>query len=123
MEHHAKELNRRGGEFVFTSCDPSGASERATLLENGIVTIVNTDSEARKVKTGIEMVRQALVTRQDGTSGFYVSSKCSETIRELNLYSYPDNGKDEPKKEHDHTGDCIRYFFINWRRNVGLTWI
>lgn len=112
MEQHSRALRTDAGtRYEWTSCDISGASQRATLLENGIPTI----ALQSKIVEGLELVRQSLRIRDDGKPGLYVSSQCVETIKEFNLYSYPDSGKDEPKKEHDHCMDALRYFIVNWR--------
>ena len=121
VEQHAKHLNSKNSsgstfdntKYEYTICDPSGASARATLLENGIPTTTVRSG----VLQGLETVRQQLRTREDGKPGFYVSSRCVETIKEFNLYSYPENGNtEEPVKEYDHAMDAIRYFIVNWRR-------
>lgn len=119
VEQHANFLNQQGdpllpgsaGEFEYTTCDPSGA--RATLLENGIPTVAARSGTLQ----GLEAVRQQLRIRADGKPGLYVSSRCVETIKEFNLYSYSENTNSEkPVKDHDHAMDAIRYFIVNWRR-------
>ena len=119
IEKHAAELNRRedGKEtkYEFTTADPSGASARATLLENGIPTL----AQRSNVQQGLEAVRQQLLTRADNKPGLYVSSKCVNTIKEFNLYSYPSKvnpDTEAPAKDNDHEMDAIRYFIVNWRR-------
>ncbi len=131
VEGHAKHLNGKldvsntapcasacasRNVYEYTTCDPSGASARATLLENGILTV----SVRSNVLQGLEAVRQLLRVRADGKPGLYVSSRCVETIKEFNLYSYPEayavaNGE-EPVKEYDHAMDAFRYFVVNWQR-------
>ena len=39
IEQHARHLNSDGVRYEYTICDPSGASARASLLENGIRTL------------------------------------------------------------------------------------
>jgi hypothetical protein len=121
VEQHADFLNQHGdpslpgsvGEFEYTACDPSGASARATLLDNGIPTV----AVRSEILQGLEAMRQQLKTRADGKPGLYVSSRCVETIKEFNLYSYPGNtNAEDPVKEHDHAMDAARYFVVNWRR-------
>jgi hypothetical protein len=103
--------------FEFTTCDPSAASARATLLEKGIVTI----SPRSNIIQGLELVRRQLKIREDGKPGLYVSSKCINTIKEFGLYSYPDNvDSEEPLKENDHAMDCFRYFVTQWRKGYIL---
>jgi len=124
VEEHAKYLNNRSdasgtsgssGTYEYTTCDPSGASARATLLENGIPTV----AVRSNVLQGLEAVRQLLKVRADGKPGLYISSRCVDTIKEFNLYSYPEaytvaNGE-EPVKDYDHAMDAVRYFIVNWR--------
>jgi hypothetical protein len=121
IEAHANHLNVEARKsfpkhlrpYAYTTCDPSGASSRATLLEKGIPTIgIRGD-----IPHGLEAVRQQLRVRDDGKPGFYVSSNCVETIKEFNLYCYPETGElENPKKEMDHCMDALRYFIVNWRR-------
>lgn len=113
VEQHAANLNEDGVDYEYSTCDPSGASPRATLLENGIPTVaIRSD-----VVQGLEGVRECLRLRDDEQPGFYISDRCVETLLEFNLYSYPERGDMEaPKKQHDHCMDAIRYFIVNWKR-------
>jgi PBSX family phage terminase large subunit len=99
--------------YEFTTCDPSAASARATLFEKGIVTI----APRSNIIQGLELVRRQLRLREDGKPGLYISSKCVNTIKEFNLYSYPETiDTEEPVKENDHAMDCLRYFLLQWHR-------
>ncbi|MBD3181042.1 hypothetical protein GF312_02050 [Candidatus Poribacteria bacterium] len=110
---HAKHINQDKTKYEYTTCDPSGASERAGLLENGITTL----STRSNLLQGLELVRQQLILREDGTPGLYISNRCVETIKEFNLYSYPDDSNlEDPIKDYDHCMDALRYFIVNWRR-------
>jgi len=124
VEEHAKYLNNRSdasgasgssGAYEYTTCDPSGASARATLLENRIPTV----AVRSNVLQGLEAVRQLLKVRADGKPGLYISSRCVDTIKEFNLYSYPEAytaaNDEEPVKDYDHAMDAVRYFVVNWR--------
>ena len=116
VEQHAKHLNQDTTKYEYTICDPSGASARATLLENGIITL----ALGTRIQDGLEAVRKQLAIRSDGKPGLFVSSACTETLLEFNMYSYPENalglGADVPKKEYDHCMDALRYFVANWRK-------
>ncbi|MFC1714854.1 hypothetical protein ACFL6S_14395 [Candidatus Poribacteria bacterium] len=121
VEQHANLLRERGdalladgiGHFEYTTCDPSGASARATLHEKEIPTL----AVRSNILHGLESVREQLRIRADGKPGLYVSSQCVETIKEFNLYSYPEDAdSEEPVKNHDHAMDAMRYFMVNWRR-------
>lgn len=115
-EAHAEYLNQdeHRNRYEFTCCDVSGASARATLLENGIPTL----AVKSLVVPGLEDVRECLEVRPDGRPGLYVTSNCTHTIREFNLYAYSESGLDTevPRKEFDHAMDALRYFIVNWRR-------
>lgn len=78
VEGHAKHLNGKldvsntascaseiRNVYEYTTCDPSGASARATLLENGILTV----AVRSNVLQGLEAVRQLLRVRADGKPG------------------------------------------------------
>jgi len=113
IEQHAKVLNNDNQEYIYTTCDPSGASQRASLRECGIPTIGVRGS----VDGGISLVRQLLDVRDDGIPGLMITSNCVETIREFNLYCYSDSNSGEtPKKVDDHAMDALRYFLTNWKR-------
>ncbi|MEK7395934.1 MAG: hypothetical protein AAB116_03245, partial [Candidatus Poribacteria bacterium] len=105
---------RNSNEFYeWTTCDPSAASARATLLEKGIETI----APRSNIVQGLELVRQQLKVRADGKPGLLVSNRCINTIKEFNLYSYPESKDIEaPEKVNDHAMDCLRYFLIQWNR-------
>jgi phage terminase large subunit len=105
----AKMQKHAHGLYEWTTCDPSAASARATLFEKGIVTI----TPRSNILQGLELVRRQLRVREDGKPGLYISSKCVNTIKEFNLYSYPDTmGTEEPVKENDHAMDSLRYFLL-----------
>ena len=115
VEQHARHLRKDETRYEYTVCDPSGASSRATLLENGIPTI----ALRSEVIQGLEQVRRTLRPREDGSPGFLVSSKCVNTIQEFNLYRYPDTDyktSEDPIKDNDHSMDALRYFIVNWKR-------
>ena len=105
---------RNSNEFYeWTTCDPSAASARATLLEKGIETI----APRSNIVQGLELVRQQLKVRADGKPGLLVSNRCVNTIKEFNLYSYPESKDIEaPEKVNDHAMDCLRYFLTQWRK-------
>jgi len=94
--------------YEYTTCDPSGASARATLLENGIVTL---GPSIRSVDQGLEIVRGHIKKRRDGKPKVVVSTRCADLIKEFLLYAYPKTGTNEdPLKENDHGMDAYRYW-------------
>lgn len=108
VEEHAKALvEKHPGNFNYTTCDPSGSTERAMLLENGIPTLAVRSFNLH----GIEAVRDRLKIQVDGKPRFYISSRCTETIKEFLSY-----GEVKLSYPHDHTMNAIRYFIVNWQR-------
>jgi hypothetical protein len=91
--------------------DPRGADESATLalILGGIV--------ARPVPwiQGVEAVKRQMKLQPDGSPKFYISPKCSETIRQLEQLRVPTVKHDKNEKEgqhdyDDHGPDALRYF-------------
>jgi hypothetical protein len=113
-----QEFADQGIVFEYTTCDPSGASWRATFAEKGIYTI----TRKYLIAHGLELVRQALRTRERGlldSPGLFVYKDCLETIREFNLYSYPDMGvSEEPVKKDDHSLDSLRYWISHFSQGM-----
>jgi PBSX family phage terminase large subunit len=68
---------------------------------------------ANDVYDGIQAVQRRLVDRGDGSRRVYVSSKCINTLKEIENYRWSrtkdDKGRDQPIKEDDHTVDALRY--------------
>lgn len=102
--------------YQWSTCDPSGASARATLKENGIITIGPT---IKSILPGLEILRSYLKLRPDGKPKLQVSSRCVQLIKEFLLYAYPDTGvNEEPNKEHDHGLDALRYWATVYNRGA-----
>ena len=81
--------------------DPSAASFIATIRAHGRFSV----RKARNaVLSGIQLVAQLL---EDGK--VQIGEACQDAIREFGLYAW-EEGRDAPKKEHDHAMDDIRYF-------------
>ena len=82
--------------------DPSAASFIELLRREGypVVKAVN------DVRSGIRLTAQALKS-----GSIVICEGCEDAIREFGLYSWRTTGSgDEPRKEHDHAMDEIRYF-------------
>jgi hypothetical protein len=98
-------------EYVWTVADPHGAgrSNMVTMGEHGIPCW----GVSTRIEDGLDKVRDCLAIRDDGTTGLYVSNRCVETIREFNLYSYPEfdsrNVGENPIDYNNHCMDNIRY--------------
>lgn len=65
-----------------------------------------------RVIDSIHLVQDRLAVQDDGLPRLTVDPNCVETINEFESYVWKPN-KDEPVKEHDHTMDDIRYWFIH----------
>ena len=82
--------------------DPSAASFIELLRREGwpVVKAVN------DVRSGIRLTAQALKSGR-----IVICEGCDDAIREFGLYRWKTTGSgDEPRKEHDHAMDDIRYF-------------
>jgi len=119
VEQHALALNQRDlqndgtyPEYEWTTCDAGGSAAMATLREHYIPVI----GIRSPVLPGLELVRRQLKIRGDQTPGLYVVSNCVNTIKEFNLYSYPEKGGENPVTQWDHSLDCLRYYLTHWKR-------
>ena len=50
---------------------------------------------------------------------FHVVEDCSETIRELGVYSWKDD-KDEPEDGNDHTVNAGQYSWLPYVNEIGI---
>jgi PBSX family phage terminase large subunit len=98
LEAHAP----KGGQVVI---DPSAASFKAELVQNGIWHC----NAKNEVLDGIRTVSSLL-----GKKKFRIHKRCENLISELQTYSWDTKaqlkGEDKPIKEHDHAPDALRYF-------------
>lgn len=83
--------------------DPSAASFIQELRRRGW-RVIPADN---RVLTGIRLTARLLKEGQ-----LVICRGCEDAIREFSLYRWEDGtqGQDQPKKEHDHAMDEIRYF-------------
>jgi len=88
-----------GGEV-----DPAAAELRAEMLSRGIPA----SPAENEVLDGIARVQQRMSVLKDGKPRLTISPRCTNLIRELGLYEWME-GKDKPRKEHDHAPDALRY--------------
>ena len=80
--------------------DPSASSLIATIREKGRFRVRRAKNQ---VLPGIRLVQQYLL---EGRLQF--DPGCKDTIREFSLYRWGEG--DQPRKEHDHAMDEVRYF-------------
>lgn len=104
-EEYYEALCRLAGERKIEAVivDPSAASFMECIRRHGRFSVQKAEND---VLSGIRRVSDAL---RAGTIRFHES--CRDSIREFSLYVWEDStGKEQPKKEHDHAMDDIRYF-------------
>jgi len=126
VREHAEQINRLSGDEVYTAtATDHDASDRATLDENGIVSI----PAKKDIKQGIEVVQERFKIDSRGKSGIYYFRDCTverdplllekhlptSTVDELPEYAYTGTNKknrnlDElPIGINDHGCDTTRY--------------
>ena len=104
-EEHYRALEELAGGLPldFVTCDPSAASFMECVRRHGRYSVVPARNE---VLTGIRQVAEAL---RAGRLKFHAD--CADCIREFGMYCWDEkNGRDAPRKEHDHAMDDVRYF-------------
>lgn len=136
---HAQEINRLSGteKYEVTLADHD-ASDRATLEENGIVTV----PAKKDIKLGIERVQERLKVQGDGRPRLYIlrdslaevdkyleeNYKPICTEQEFSNYVYPETTAkkaeyEEPIDRDNHGMDMIRYMVMyldGGPRNVSI---
>ena len=50
--------------------------------------------------------------QQDGRPRLYVHERCVNLRREIGMYRWREDSKEEPVKEHDHAMDAMRYMVM-----------
>jgi len=145
LEHHRQ---MGYGAIAWAAADPSAKDARLTLRQHcGIPTTFRRLSKrgdyGGERRNGIEQIRRLLravsglgsgvscstTSRQPETrdmrpeTRLFVDPKCVETIREFNLYRYPEqtegrNADEEPQKTDDHCMDALRYAVAVWLARV-----
>ena len=112
-EEYYEALLKLAGDLPITYVvvDPSAASFIALIRRKGRFPVRKAKNS---VADGIRLVASFL---QAGR--LKIHPDCADTLREFALYSW-EEGKEQPKKEHDHAMDDIRYFCatILDRRNL-----
>jgi hypothetical protein len=101
--------------------DPAGPGD-TSVLSNKLHIQANTGTGGEK-KYRLEYIREALKTFpkhakfEDQRAKLYIDRSCSEMIREMNEYRYPDNNnemrpnKEEPLDKDDHGPEALGRFF------------
>lgn len=109
----ASRINPEGYRVDGTYADPRGADEIATLqmIWGGIA-----EPHVVGWLLGIEAVKQAMMTREDGMPGILIDPSCVHLIRQLKglRAKIIREGHNERQGQHDyddHGPDALRYFF------------
>jgi phage terminase large subunit len=93
--------------------DPSSAGLRASMRNVGLDAIPANNA----VFTGIQSVAGRLCNDPSGKPRLVVHRQCSNLLREFGSYEWMSNqdgsSKDQPKKEHDHALDALRYSIVH----------
>lgn len=89
--------------------DPAASTFAAELRRAGIQTMAANNDIAE----GLKVVRD-YIADGNGVRSLFVSSRCTNLIREIPSYTYDDTnalkgGDPKPVKENDHTCDALRY--------------
>jgi len=100
--------------YIDTVADPEDAEARAVLESSGIYT----RAANKAVIPGIQAVQMRLAKAGDGRPRLMVSSRCSNVINEFYEYRWEEhrdgrNDREEPRKEHDHAMDALRYMVMD----------
>ena len=121
---HAQVVQAIDNEFRDMGCDigpgyadPSGALERETMAEQGVMM----HPADNRLRGGIDVVRQRLLMREDGTPGLLVDASCRNLLREFELYEWDEqstSGERVPRKRDDHALDALRYLCVAIGRKV-----
>ena len=105
----AKALRDRYGVECFF-CDPSEPAYIAEFNAEGLKAC----PAKNDVVSGVAKVAEALKVRGDGRPGLVFSPRCTNTLREMEGYRYPERKADGPDSEvplkvDDHAVDALRY--------------
>lgn len=138
---HSEQIKRlTGDERIFQTIADHDAEDRATLHENGIITVA-----ARKdITTGIQLVEERLKVQPDGKPRFFIledslveadtalyreypgDTQPVNTEQEFSSYAWPDGRDGKPNKEvpidmYNHGLDRVRYLFKHLDGGGGTT--
>ena len=98
-------LNQPHLEPAWVICDPSAASFKTQLAEDGITNLANAEND---VEYGIKTVASLL-----GNGDLLVTDRCRGFVNEVTGYSWDEaealKGRDRPVKVADHYMDAARY--------------
>ena len=131
VEHHKQQGYGDIPQIAWAAADPSAKDARLTLRRRfGIPAtfrrMTGPGDTMGERQAGIEKIRRLLRgepskddPQRPAVPRLYVDPRCHETIREFNLYRYPErredrNAAEEPEKTNDHCMDALRYAVALW---------
>jgi phage terminase large subunit len=107
-----------------TFCDPAGNQHSDISGTNCTEEMrragVRVQSCKSSILEGVEKIRKALKDGA-GNSQLVIDPSCRVLIKSFETYHYPDNSPSElPVKDgiSDHHIDALRYFFVNYEKNL-----
>jgi PBSX family phage terminase large subunit len=107
---YADDLEQLAGERKIERVivDPSAASFIEALRRRGFRVVRANNAVADGIRVTADMLR---------TGKIRICRGCRDCLREMALYCWDTHGdRDEPRKEHDHAMDEMRYFAVDLTR-------
>jgi hypothetical protein len=89
--------------------DPSAASFIEVLSRRGFRVVRAENAVADGIRVTADLLRSGRIR---------ICKDCGDCLREMALYCWDErDGKDSPRKEHDHAMDEMRYFAMNLEKS------
>ena len=112
---YAEDLERMaaGRTIQRVIVDPSAASFAEALRRRGIPVVKADNAVADGIRVTADYLRSGRIR---------ICRECRDCLREMALYCWEDrDGRDVPRKEHDHAMDELRYFAMDLAREEART--
>lgn len=109
----AKAMQERYGRGLCY-CDPS-RPEMITAFQRAGIPATGAKNE---LLPGLDHLRKLLGNYEGVEPRLFVSPECTNLLREMAEYAYPERGGEEPRKENDHAIDSLRYACYSSRGGV-----
>jgi hypothetical protein len=147
-DYYAGRINAmsQGMRIVASYGDPSAAQSIADYATKGVyITPANKEigtGYSNWIRYGIDKISEKLKHRpgkvridgrqdEKGAPSLYVTSNCTNLIRELETYRWREksvtqaqdlNEPDVPEKANDHSPDSLRYFAVSYKKAQKMDW-
>ncbi|MEM8875872.1 MAG: hypothetical protein AAGD32_16615 [Planctomycetota bacterium] len=119
LDEHIAAINDKPWPAVeLVGCDPAGKTRNSHTATSDVGRLRSAGFDVRckpsRIGEGLEQIRQRLRTA-DGEVRLHIHRRCTNLIRCMAGYRYPDHGGELPLKDgvHDHCVDALRYALIN----------